>query len=381
MKRLGVLVNPDAGLGGRLGFKGSDGRAEEARLAGAQERAGPRMHSAMEILLERLGAARTDSVEWIIAGGRLGENWLGGLDLPTHEVFGEWEGSTSAADTRHAVTMIAHARIDLLLYSGGDGTTRDIVESLEEVGRSDLPIVGVPSGVKMHSGCFAESPRAAAEVIDAWLRGELAIAPTEVLDLDERLYREGEWRIAMYGEAQTPAAPTWMQGTKEAVRAPDEEEFVEGISEHVREEFVEPAQRLVIWGSGSTLRDISAHCGIETTLLGIDISLGRVLLGRDLAESDILGILTEQERDAVLLLSPMGGQGFLLGRGNLQLSPDVLRRIGVENILGVATPAKLMSIEHIRIDTGDEALDEDIRSTSYVKLLQGYRTTRIMRFG
>lgn len=381
MQRLGVLVNPDAGLGGRLGFKGSDGRAEEARLAGAQERGGPRMRSALEMLLERLGATRSDSLELVIAAGRLGEDWLEGLDMDSHEIIGEWPGPTSAADTRDAVSMLAAMGIDLLLYSGGDGTTRDIVESLEAAGRTDLPIIGVPSGVKMHSGCFAESPRAAAEVIDSWLRGELGMAPTEVLDLDEGLYREGQWRIAMYGEARTPAAPRWMQGTKQAVRAPGEEEFVEGISQHVKEEFVDPAGRLVIWGSGSTLRDISEACGIETTLLGIDISLGSELLGSDLAESEILSILEEQGQPAVLLLSPMGGQGFLLGRGNLQLSPAVLRRIGVDEILGVATPSKLMGIERIRIDTGDEALDEEIRSAGYVKLLQGYRTTRLMRLG
>ena len=184
MKRLGVLVNPDAGLGGRLGFKGSDGRADEARQAGAEERAGPRMRKAISRLIVRLTPNRTDSVEWVIAGGRLGEYWLNEIEFDLFQTLGNWPAETSAVDTCAAVQMLVDANIDLLLYSGGDGTTRDIVEHLSEINRTDVPLIGVPSRVKMHSGCFAESPTAVAEVIDAWLRDELGMASTEVLDIN-----------------------------------------------------------------------------------------------------------------------------------------------------------------------------------------------------
>ena len=74
----------------------------------------------------------------------------------------------------------------------------------------------------------------------------------------------------------------------------------------------------------------------------------------------------------------MGGQGFLIGRGNLQLSPAVLRKVGIDNILGVVTPAKLLSVRALRIETGDVDLDSEFSSKRYLKVLQGYRTTRIL---
>ncbi|MBT3971200.1 MAG: hypothetical protein HOE92_03150, partial [Euryarchaeota archaeon] len=115
------------------------------------------------------------------------------------------------------------------------------------------------------------------------------------------------------------------------------------------------------------------------TLLGIDISKGKSMLGIDLNEREILKLLTEHDGDKLLLLSPMGGQGFLIGRGNLQLSPSVLKAIGLDNILGVVTPAKLLGLSQVRIDTGDDKLDEEFQNRRYVKLLQGFRTTRIMK--
>ena len=66
----------------------------------------------------------------------------------------------------------------------------------------------------MHSGCFASSPKAGAEVLGSWLEGDLLISSTEVLDLDEEKYRNGEWAVRLYAEAKTPASPRWMQGAK-----------------------------------------------------------------------------------------------------------------------------------------------------------------------
>ena len=383
MTRIGILVNPDAGLGGRLGFKGTDGRAAEARAAGAVDRSGPRMTAALERFAELLAHLR-EAPHMMTCSGRMGSDWVP-AGISFEEVVSAPTEST-AEDTRRAVSELLDANIDLLFYAGGDGTTRDIVAALEEAQRTDLPLVGVPTGVKMHSGCFAATPRAAAEVLAAWLAGDLMLASTEVMDLDEEAYREGEWKVRMYAEVQTPSSPRWMQGAKMRVAAAEEEEVLEGLAAHVGELAQENPGMLIIWGSGGTLRAMSENLGMQTTLLGIDASRDGVLVGRDLNEDGLLELLDSESNDGggdsagvLLLLSPMGGQGFLIGRGNLQLSPAVLRAVGVDNILGVATPGKLAILNELRIDSGDADLDDDIRGRRYLRVLQGYRTTRLIR--
>ncbi len=374
MVRLGLLVNPDAGLGGRLGLKGSDGQAEYARSQGAEDRAGPRVTDCLAYFskLHR----DCSNIEWVTSKGRMGTDWMSD-DLGAVEKIHESIGNTSATDSSGLIANLLDSGIDLLLYGGGDGTTRDIVAALESHGRSDLPIIGVPCGVKMHSGCFASSPKAAAEVLSAWLNGDLLIASTEVLDLDEELYREGKWVVRLYAEAMTPASPRWMQGTKQRVEASGEEEIVEGLADHIKE-LLMTEDRLIIWGSGGTLRTIGKIVGLKPTLLGIDASVGEKQVGVDLNEEQLLELLDTHNGPITLLLSPMGGQGFLIGRGNLQLSPAVLRHVGVNDVLGICTPAKLLTVRRLRIETGDTNLDAEFAEKKYLKVLQGYRTTRVL---
>ena len=362
--RLAVVVNPDAGLGGRLGFKGSDGRAAEARAAGAEDRAGPRMQQC----LEKLSELAREPIEILAWDGRMGGDWIPGEYTST----GTTPEKTDASSTSDFIK--AHTP-DLFLYAGGDGTTRDIVEAL---GDREIPLVGVPGGVKMHSGCFATTPKAAAEVVWSFFTGDLMVARTEVMDLDEEVYRKGEWKVRMYGEAFTPASPRWMQGAKEQVQRESEEETLEAMSSHIANLVEENHDLMLVWGSGGTLRQISKQIGHDSTLLGIDIQHAGKMYN-DLNEKGLLEIINGHEGEIKLLLSPMGGQGFLIGRGNLQLSPDVLRAIGIDNILGIATPAKLLGLNELRIDTGDETLDAEIRAKKYLKVLQGYRTTRVIR--
>ena len=377
MTRIGILVNPDAGLGGRLGYKGTDGRAAEARAAGAVDRSGPRMTDALSRFSELLSPLR-EAPHLMSCSGRMGSDWIpAGISF---EEMVRAPAESTAEDTRRAVSELLDANIDLLFYAGGDGTTRDIVAALEQAERTELPLVGVPTGVKMHSGCFAATPRAAAEVLAAWLAGDLMLASTEVMDLDEEAYREGEWKVRMYAEVQTPSSPPWMQGAKMRVAAAEEEEVLEGLAAHVGALAQENPGMLIIWGSGGTLLAISENLGMQTTLLGIDASRDGVLVGRDLAEDGLLELLDGNGSAGVLLLlSPMGGQGFLIGRGNLQLSPEVLRAVGVDNILGVATPGKLAILSELRIDSGDSDLDADIRERRYLRVLQGFRTTRLIK--
>jgi len=372
--RLGLLVNPDAGLGGRLGLKGSDGQAEYARSQGAEDRAGPRVSDSLAYF-SRLHRD-CSNIEWVTSQGRMGTDWISD-DIGTVETIHESIGNTSAADSSGLIANLLDSEIDLLFYGGGDGTTRDIVAALESRDRSDLPIIGVPCGVKMHSGCFASSPKAAAEVLSAWLNGDLLIASTEVLDLDEELYREGRWVVRLYAEAMTPASPRWMQGTKQRIEASGEEEIVEGLADHIKE-LLMTDNRLIIWGSGGTLRTIGEIVGLKPNLLGIDASVGEKQVGVDLNEKQLLELLDAHDGPITLLLSPMGGQGFLIGRGNLQLSPAVLRQVGVNDVLGICTPAKLLTVRRLRIETGDTTLDAEFAEKRYLKVLQGYRTTRVL---
>jgi len=377
MVRLGLLVNPDAGLGGRLGLKGSDGQAELARSKGAQDRSGPRMRLMLEYF-SKLRRSGFEGIEWVSSEGRMGTDWLPeGANIGSVTTTHSSSGSTSADDTAAAVGALLEEGIDLLVYAGGDGTTRDIVAALDSAGSSDIPVIGVPTGVKMHSGCFAASPKAAAEVLSAWLDGDLLLAGTEVLDLDEERYRQGEWVVQLYAEVMTPASPRWMQGSKQRIEASGEEDTTEGLADHIRE-LVISEDGVVIWGSGGTLRAIAEMNGFQPTNLGIDATLGNEQIGTDLDEAGLLEILSTHTGPVTLLLSPMGGQGFLIGRGNLQLSPEVLRAIGIDNILGVVTPAKLLTVRRLRIETGDTELDAEFAAKRYMKVLQGYRTTRVL---
>ncbi len=376
MVRLGLLVNPDAGLGGRLGLKGSDGQAELARSMGAEDRSGPRMRAMLEHFssIHRVGF---EDISWVTSEGRMGTDWFPEAEIGSISTVHSSEAETSAVDTQDAVNALLESEIDLLVYAGGDGTTRDVVAALETADSSETPVIGVPTGVKMHSGCFAASPKAAAEALSSWLIGDLLLASTEVLDLDEDLYRQGKWVVRLYAEAMTPSSPRWMQGSKQRVEASGEEDTTEGLADHIREILISE-ERMLIWGSGGTLRKIAEMNGFEPTNLGIDATIGNEQVGTDLSESDLLELLSGHNGPTTLLLSPMGGQGFLIGRGNLQLSPEVLRLIGIDNILGVVTPAKLLSVRRLRIETGDPELDADFAAMRYMKVLQGYRTTRVL---
>ena len=376
MVRLGLLVNPDAGLGGRLGLKGSDGQAELARSMGAEDRSGPRMRAMLEHF-SSIHRAGFEDISWVTSEGRMGTEWFPEAEIGSISTVHSSSRGTSAADTQDAVNSLLESEIDLLVYAGGDGTTRDVVAALESAESSETPVIGVPTGVKMHSGCFAASPKAAAEALSSWLIGDLLLASTEVLDLDEDLYRQGKWVVRLYAEAITPSSPRWMQGSKQRIEVSGEEDTTEGLADHIRELLVSD-DRMLIWGSGGTLRKIAQMNEFEPTNLGIDATIGNEQVGTDLSESDLLELLSEHDGPTTLLLSPMGGQGFLIGRGNLQLSPQVLTLIGIGNILGVVTPAKLLSVRRLRIETGDPELDADFADMRYMKVLQGYRTTRVL---
>ena len=388
-RRIGIIVNPDAGLGGRLALKGSDGMAEIARSKGAEDRAGPRMCEAFEHLFSiiELSLVPWDDVHWLLPKGRMGDSWI----PEKMKIHGKWTNIcdtpnlTSAEDTINIVNSMIEQNVEIILYAGGDGTTRDIIGALEDIDSASTPILGIPAGVKMHSGSFGASPRSAAEAFAAWFSGDLLIAQTEVMDLDETLYRKGEWVVKMYAEAMSPGSPRWMQGSKQRIERVSEIEILESLGDHLRETIEEDSELLVIWGSGGTLRTLGESIGFTITVLGIDVTLGNENIGTDLDENQLIEVINNHKSQfgenakILTLLSPMGGQGFLIGRGNLQLSPTVIRLIGIDNILAIVTPAKLATLNTLRIDTSDMDLDRQFQEKKYMKALQGYRTTRLIR--
>ena len=388
-RRIGIIVNPDAGLGGRLALKGSDGMAEIARSKGAEDRAGPRMCEAFEHLFSiiELSLVAWDNVHWLLPKGRMGDSWI----PEKMKIHGKWTNIsdtpeiTTAEDTINVVNSMIEENVEIILYAGGDGTTRDIIGALEEIDSASTPILGIPAGVKMHSGSFGASPRSAAEAFAAWFSGDLLIAQTEVMDLDETLYRKGEWVVKMYAEAMSPGSPRWMQGSKQRIERVSEIEILESLGDHLRETIEEDSELLVIWGSGGTLRTLGESIGFTITVLGIDVTLGNENIGTDLDENQLIEVINNHKSQLgenakiLTLLSPMGGQGFLIGRGNLQLSPTVIRLIGIDNILAIVTPAKLATLNTLRIDTSDMDLDRQFQEKKYMKALQGYRTTRLIR--
>ncbi|MBA41297.1 MAG: hypothetical protein CMB17_05465, partial [Euryarchaeota archaeon] len=356
---------------------------------GAEDRAGPRMCEAFEHLFSiiELSLVPWDDVHWLLPQGRMGDSWI----PEKMKIHGKWTNIcdtpdlTSAEDTINIVNSMIEQNVEIILYAGGDGTTRDIIGALEDIDSASTPILGIPAGVKMHSGSFGASPRSAAEAFAAWFSGDLLIAQTEVMDLDETLYRKGEWVVKMYAEAMSPGSPRWMQGSKQRIERVSEIEILESLGDHLRETIEEDSELLVIWGSGGTLRTLGESIGFTITVLGIDVTLGNENIGTDLDENQLIEVINNHKSQfgenakILTLLSPMGGQGFLIGRGNLQLSPTVIRLIGIDNILAIVTPAKLATLNTLRIDTSDMDLDRQFQEKKYMKALQGYRTTRLIR--
>lgn len=374
MSRIGFIVNPIAGMGGRVGLKGTDHVVDEARAAGAEPVAPGRAALFLSAFL-KLQAKNPDlEVRWLSCAGDMGAVLLdrAGVDPGAVQILHEPATPSTAEDTRAAATACAAASADLLLFCGGDGTARDIVGAVD----GKVPILGIPAGVKMHSGVFAVDPRAAAEALAEFLRGQLRIGDSEVLDLDEEAYRGGEWRVRMYAAARTLVEPNLVQADKMMFAEVSEDSVRLELAEHFRDLFAEEPSILFLLGPGSTIEYIASRLKIAKTLLGIDAVVGGKLVARDLDEKGIMAQLNQHAK-AKLVVSPIGAQGFILGRGNLQLSPAVVRRIGVRNILVVATQAKLAATPVLRVDTGDEALDAEIRRKEYLFVVIGYRTTKL----
>jgi predicted polyphosphate/ATP-dependent NAD kinase len=371
--RIGFLVNPIAGMGGRVGLKGTDGVVGKARTLGATPVASQK---AIEMLRELtpLFKERKD-IQWITCDGDMGKNELEAAGFTTMNiVYVPAEKNTSAADTQHACHQFLNNQLDLLVFCGGDGTTRDIFSIVDK----KIPLLGIPSGVKMHSGVFGVSVSATAKILSEFINKRLVVGDAEIMDLDEELYRKGEWKIRLFGIAKGIIEPTYIQVGKASYESVSDEEIKDELAEHIKDEMEKHKDWMFLFGSGGTIDYIAQKLKISHTLLGIDAVYQHQVIGKDVNEKQILTFLKKYPQTKIIL-SPIGAQGFILGRGNLQLSPAVIKKIGLENIIIVSTPSKLLHTPLLRVDTGDKELDSLFYHHEYFMVVIGYRLSRIVK--
>jgi predicted polyphosphate/ATP-dependent NAD kinase len=371
--KIGLIVNPIAGMGGKVGLKGTDGVLKEAVKLGAKPIASSKAEETIKEYISKF--SKKDKIQWFTCSGEMGYDELKNNGITNIEiVYSPSCKNTSSEDTKNACKKLLEKNVDMVLFCGGDGTARDVFEIIE----NKIPLLGIPSGVKMHSGVFGVNTSATAKMIHEFVNHTLTVGDAEIMDLDEERYRRGEWNIKLFGIAKGIVEPTYVQVGKSCFESVSDDEIKDELTEHIVDEIEENKDFLFLFGSGGTIDYIAKKINLDNTLLGIDGVYNKKLVGKDLNEEGILRLL-EKYPKAKVILSPIGAQGFILGRGNLQLSPNVIKKIGLDNIIVISTPAKLLSTPVLRVDTGDKELDRMFVEKEYMMVVIGYRLSRVVK--
>ena len=345
-----MTINPVAGIGGSVALKGSDGKgiAEKAKLLGAQAKANDRAKLALEILLPY-----QQNIEIYTANGLMGEDIARALGFKVKVVYQAPSPDTNSDDTEQTVSALLAEDIDLLLFAGGDGTARNVCH---KVGDS-FPVLGVPAGCKIHSGVYAVTPKAAGRVVEMMVTNQLVtLTEADVMDIDESLFRQGIVKAKRFGEMKVPSELRYIQAVKSGGKESDElvlQDIAADVINQMDDE-------LFIIGSGSTTAFLMEELGLVNTLLGVDLVQQQTLLASDVTEPQLWQYLQDNLAVKVkLVITLIGGQGHIFGRGNQQLSPRVIKAIGKDNIIIIATKTKLSALQSrpLIADTGDSDLD------------------------
>jgi predicted polyphosphate/ATP-dependent NAD kinase len=352
MKTLGFIVNPIAGMGGAVGLKGTDGKEilEKAVNLGAK----PVAPARAETFLSTLKTIIKD-VTLVAGAGLMGETEAHNLGISC-KAFGEKRDQTSSQDTMEAAKQIINEGVDLLVFCGGDGTARDVLNAVDK----KVPVLGVPTGVKMHSAVFAVDPKAAARITTRFLRQQLPLWEAEVMDIDEEAFRQGRVSARLHGYVLTPYEPRLIQVAKIASPMTQNDLRNQAAMAIYVIEKMEPDVVYVV-SAGTTTRTIGDLLDEKKTLLGVDIFYNKKIVARDVNEKQILEAI--KGKPAKIIVTPIGGQGFIFGRGNQQISPKVIRQVGIDNIMVIATENKMKNLKSLKVDTGDPELDADFRGT------------------
>lgn len=358
--KLGLVVNPFAGIGGALALKGSDGKdiREKALAMGAEKKANHKTAVALSELLELQANIRIYT-----AAGEMGELVAKQSGFNTSVVYTAQHEQTESVDTENAVKALVDCGVDMLLFAGGDGTARNVCAVIPE----HLPALGVPAGCKIHSGVYAITPRAAGRVVQMLASGELvSLDDAEVMDIDENAFREGRVKAKQFGAMRVPAELHYVQSVKNGGKE-SEELVLADIAAYVIEDMDD---ELYVMGSGSTVAAIMQEMGLENTLLGVDLVHDQSLIASDLTAERLLENV--RGKNCKIVITLIGGQGHILGRGNQQLSPEVIRTVGRDNIIIVATKTKLEALNGrpLIVDSGDEVLNREL--AGLIPIVTGY---------
>lgn len=364
--KLGVIINPYAGIGGSVGLKGSDGEAvrTEAFARGAQQRAPARMQRCLEMLRELC-----DQFETYAFVGDMGEAVVLAAGLPCNVVGAATAEPSSSQDTIDAAIALVQENVDLILFAGGDGTARNIADALEQAGALQQAVLGVPSGVKMHSGVYANTPEAAGEIVRCLLNKEIVnVQSCEVRDIDEDAFRAGKVKTRLYAHMRAPQLPQFLQQVKNSGAHQDELvklDMANYLADNLEDDV------LYIVGPGSTTQVFMEQLGLQGALLGVDLMMNRELLMADVSAQQLREHISRYP-NARLIITAIGGQGHIIGRGNQQLTPDILQQIPRSHIQIIATKEKIQSLQGrpLLVDSNDPELDKSF--SGYQSVLVGY---------
>jgi predicted polyphosphate/ATP-dependent NAD kinase len=367
--RLGLIVNPIAGLGGRVGLKGSDG--QEIQRKALELGAVPQALDRAAQALVRLRSL--EDLEIITYPGEMGETAVWACGLESTVIGSITPGRTAAQDTRRAAREMLRLGVDLLLFAGGDGTARDVYEAIG----LDLPALGIPAGVKIHSAVYATNPTSAGDLATLYLQKRVTgLREAEVMDIDEEAFREGSLSAKLYGYLCIPFRTSLVQNLKMA--SIGGEASVAAIAQDIVDKMEDGC--LYIIGPGTTTRAITDELGLAKTLLGVDVLLEGELVATDANEAQILALLGGHgDRQAKIIATLIGGQGYIFGRGNQQISPKVITEVGRDNIIVVSTKEKLYTLgnQPLRVDTGDRKVDEML--SGYIQVVTGYNERAVRK--
>lgn len=367
--KIGFVVNPFAGIGGAVALKGSDGKdiVALALSRGARPQAEKRAQIAMQQV------SSTNNFTFFTAAGSMGENVLRTLNLPYEVIYRVVEEvadeQTTAKDTKKVIRLFLEKAVDLIIFAGGDGTARDVLDVLSSESNLSMAVIGIPAGVKIHSAVYATTPLHAGELINLILSGApMSLHDAQVMDLDEQAFREGKVVARCYGYLSVPVDDTRMQLIKQGGLNHQQIALQDIATEII--ESMEPDVFYLI-GSGSTTAEIMNQLSLENTLLGIDIVCNQQLIASDVDEKTI--IQTINNHPTKIIVTVIGGQGHVFGRGNQQLSAKVIDQIGRENIIIVATNEKLRTLNKrpMIADTGDADLDKQL--AGLYPVISGYQ--------
>jgi len=360
MKTLGLVINPIAGMGGRVGLKGTDGKdiIDKAIMLGAIKEAPGIANKALKKLLPI-----KDELLILTSAGEMGEEQCKKLSF-NYEIIYQPKKITDSSDTIRAAKIMKEREVDLIIFVGGDGTARDIYRAVG----TEVVVIGVPAGVKIHSPVYGNTPELAGDLALLYLKNEnFIVKEEEVIDIDERAFRNSIVNTKLFGYLKIPYKRKYIQN-KKAPTPLSEEANQKAIALDIIDNMEEGIYYII--GPGTTTKAIMDELNITGSLLGIDIMKDKKLIKPDCNEKEIMEVIGDSE--CKLIVTPTGGQGYLLGRGNQQISPRVLLKIGIKNIIIISTNSKIIRLKGspLLIYTGDEKLDQML--SGYYKIKTGY---------